>query len=136
MPYYEETGLKYCKDCKLLLPTDDFPVSRRHKKRDGSISIILAARCRLCHNRKCVENQKKTRRIIVKHYSNNTFKCSECGESRYQCLDLDHIYNNGKEDRTTTNPYVLYRRLIKNGFPEGYQILCRNCNWIKYLSTI
>jgi hypothetical protein len=27
--------------------------------------------------------------------------------------------------------YDIYAELKRNNFPEGYQILCRNCNWIK-----
>lgn len=27
--------------------------------------------------------------------------------------------------------YSLYYKLKREGFPPGYQVLCRNCNWIK-----
>ena len=46
-------------------------------------------------------------------------------------LTLDHINNDGAEHRRrmVSKDIVLY--LIRNNFPEGFQILCYNCNCIK-----
>lgn len=53
-----------------------------------------------------------------------------CGESKDSFLQIDHINNDGYLHRES--PEVkrlgLFRWLIKNGFPSGFQILCANCN--------
>lgn len=46
-------------------------------------------------------------------------------------LCLDHIEHNGADERRISKGLsgtFLYRRLIKIGFPEGYQTLCANHN--------
>ena len=67
---------------------------------------------------------------VFKHYSSD-LKCP-CGESRIECLQLDHIANNGSEDRKKFGlGNSLYRNLKKRNFPPGYQVLCANCNFYK-----
>jgi len=52
-------------------------------------------------------------------------------------LTIDHIDDNGAEERERIfhNKHRagidFYRWLRKNGYPEGYQVLCFNCQWIK-----
>lgn len=59
--------------------------------------------------------------------------CACCGEAEEMFLTFDHVNNDGyahrKIDRSGSN---LCRWLIKQGFPEGFQVLCMNCNWGKY----
>lgn len=55
--------------------------------------------------------------------------CSCCGETTVAFLTLDHINGCGLAQRKiegsgSTN----YRRLIKQGFPAGFRVLCFNCN--------
>jgi hypothetical protein len=80
-----------------------------------------------------------TRRIKIKtevitHYGNGECSCVRCGFSDIRALTIDHINGNGKEHRSN-NKYVngnhVYEWLKKNGFPEGYQTLCMNCQYIK-----
>jgi len=65
--------------------------------------------------------------IIYDHYGR---KCKCCGETEPLFLSMDHINNDGAKHRkeignTTTN---LHRWLIKNDFPDNFQVLCMNCN--------
>ncbi len=79
----------------------------------------------------------RMRRKLVGHYSNGTFRCACCGESQFDFLCIDHVNNNGAEERralfgrNSTRGYAFYIWLIKNGFPSGYAILCMNCNFSK-----
>lgn len=59
--------------------------------------------------------------------------CSICGENDINVLVLDHVHNNGAQERKTKHghPGRFHKHLIKNGFPQGYQVLCCNCNWAK-----
>ena len=75
--------------------------------------------------------------LVVKHYSNGKMRCACCGESHIEFLAIDHVNNNGASHRKVDNsaknlPYWL----IKNGYPDGFQILCHNCNWAKYQHKI
>lgn len=70
--------------------------------------------------------------LIIDHYSNGLMLCSCCSENEVCFLTLDHINGGGgKHRRVTPN---LYRNLVIQGFPEGYAILCLNCNMGRYLN--
>lgn len=53
--------------------------------------------------------------------------CACCSESRYEFLAIDHIEGGGKRHRIQIR-IGLDRWLVKNSFPDGYRILCHNCN--------
>lgn len=56
-------------------------------------------------------------------------RCSCCGESEISFLGIDHINGGGIAHRKITGAgSLLYRWLRKNGYPEGYRVLCHNCN--------
>lgn len=61
--------------------------------------------------------------------------CRCCGEREYHFLSIDHINNDGaahrKEIGEKRGGRKFYNWLIKNGFPNGFQVLCMNCNWGK-----
>jgi len=65
---------------------------------------------------------------ILAHYGNS---CACCGEDEVAFLTTDHINNDGAAHRRSINRRPLYRWIVKNGFPEGFQILCWNCNCAK-----
>ncbi len=57
-------------------------------------------------------------------------KCNCCGEANIKFLTMDHINNDGNVHRQS-NPEAgpgLYRWIAKNNYPEGFQVLCWNCN--------
>lgn len=73
-------------------------------------------------------------------YSNGTMRCARCGFGNQDALCLDHIDDNGAEHRKElkiscrgsegagTNTYEALKR---EGWPDGLQVLCANCNLIK-----
>uniref|UniRef100_A0A6M3LEB4 Uncharacterized protein n=1 Tax=viral metagenome TaxID=1070528 RepID=A0A6M3LEB4_9ZZZZ len=69
----------------------------------------------------------------LSHYSKGTMSCKWCGFSDIRALSIDHINNNGKEDRKITGMGTpFYQWLKNNNYPEGeYQVLCMNCQFIK-----
>jgi len=67
----------------------------------------------------------------INKYSNGTNKCNRCGIADMRVLDIDHINNDGSQHRKEIGNLNTVWWLQKNGYPEGFQILCRNCNWIK-----
>lgn len=62
-------------------------------------------------------------------------KCALCGEGSQEFLCLDHVGNNGKEERALVGGgRHLYRYLRKQGYPKnGYRVLCYNCNMARML---
>ena len=61
-------------------------------------------------------------------------QCTCCGEKEIIFLTIDHINGDGNQHRKQQKMKgaVFYRWLRKNNFPNGFQVLCRNCNWGKY----
>lgn len=62
-------------------------------------------------------------------------KCSCCGESQKLFLAVDHINNDGAEQRREFGKGdAIYRWIKRNSYPTGFQILCANCNWGKHVN--
>jgi len=57
-------------------------------------------------------------------------KC-KCGFSDVRALTLDHINNNGSQERKTLGERGVYRRALIPEFRHEYQTLCMNCQFIK-----
>jgi hypothetical protein len=59
------------------------------------------------------------------------YKCNCCGETEPMFLSIDHINNDGAAERKSGKykggGSAFYNWLRKTGFPEGYQVLCMNC---------
>jgi predicted restriction endonuclease len=145
--------LKVCSKCKTLKPISEFNKNKQTK--DG-----LCVWCRVCNNRHRkehymrtrefsaqyrkeyyekhkdkIKNDKKQERIdirdkVLSHYGN---VCACCGEKIRTFLSIDHIDGGGYRHRKTVPANYLYKWLIKNNFPDGFQLLCRNCNWGKHI---
>lgn len=79
------------------------------------------------------ESTEKARLIALSHYSEGEIMCKCCGESNTVFLTLDHINGKGSLHRKKVGSgRVFYRWLKKNRYPEGFQVLCFNCNYAKY----
>lgn len=59
-------------------------------------------------------------------------RCRRCGFDDERALQIDHIYEDGRNEKNKSS-YTHYRKvLISLQKEEGrFQILCSNCNWIK-----
>lgn len=70
---------------------------------------------------------------VLTYYGGGDCHCVYCNEDRIDCLSIDHINNNGEEHRKTLSfqGSYFYQYLKKQGFPDGYQTLCMNCQFIK-----
>jgi hypothetical protein len=47
-----------------------------------------------------------------------------------RCLQIDHVYGGGSQERKTSTGYIILLRVIEDE-DHKYQLLCANCNWIK-----
>jgi len=82
---------------------------------------------------------KKLKITVLTHYGGGKLSCVQCGESRIECLSIDHINGHGNEHRReilkTRYCSGTYNWLRKNCFPEGFQTLCMNCQFVKRVTN-
>jgi hypothetical protein len=88
------------------------------------------------------EEIRKQKIVVLIHYSGDPPKCACCGEPHIEFLSVDHIKGDGAEQRRQIggtqkfSGLLFYEWLINNNFPEGYQVLCMNCNTAKGKSKV
>jgi len=59
-------------------------------------------------------------------------RCKTCGFDDPRALQIDHVANDGKQDRERfSHQYAYYRHVLDVGPGHQYQLLCANCNAIK-----
>jgi hypothetical protein len=73
---------------------------------------------------KRVAQNRQHREDALKHYGG---VCACCGESRYEFLAIDHINGGGTQHHKQIRTPIV-RWLRKNNYPEGFRVLCHNCN--------
>jgi hypothetical protein len=56
-------------------------------------------------------------------------KCAYCGEDKIEFMCVDHINGGGNKHRRELGTPHLYWWYRKNNFPEGFRVLCHNCNF-------
>ena len=78
-----------------------------------------------------VQWKNKVKLEVIAHYSDKTMACADCGFDDIRALTIDHINGGGSQHRKRINGYHIPAWLRKNGYPEGYQVLCMNCQFIK-----
>ncbi len=113
------------------------------RKNDGicrycsNVSLLGKSLCEV-HILECQERNRKwyaaLKKRVIDGYGGKC-QCSGCNETRFQFLTLDHVNNDGAEQRRKLGSKeigsALYQRLIAQDFPKEYQLLCYNCNCAK-----
>jgi len=78
--------------------------------------------------------KRKIKLMILTHYGNGKLACARCGFIDIRALSIDHINALGakhKRENKIRSGDGMYSWLIKNNYPQGYQTLCMNCQFIK-----
>ena len=93
---------------------------------------------RIIINEKALKYRKILKQKVFDHYGNKC-NCPECQENNPLFLTIDHVNNDGnKHMGVNTKKRIageyLYRMIIKENFPDKYQILCMNCNFGKRMN--
>ncbi len=125
--FYEKKNGKYkaaCKVCEIARSTawaNDNPEkrkasSKRWRKNNPERAIEVSQR-----------NHAKRKRLCMEYYGENG-GCVCCGETELSFLTMDHIKDNGAEER------LRYWMIIRDNFPKGLQTLCFNCQWGKRIN--
>jgi hypothetical protein len=80
-----------------------------------------------------IKNREKTKVLKLKtltYYGNGTCACVKCGFDNIDALSIDHVNGGGGQHRKNITS-VFYQWLKQQNYPDGYQTLCMNCQWIK-----
>jgi hypothetical protein len=75
--------------------------------------------------------QKQLKFDAINKYSNGQLTCMKCGYSSIEMLSIDHINGDGAQHKKERDIGSLYIWLRNNNYPDGYQTLCMNCQYIK-----
>jgi hypothetical protein len=89
--------------------------------------------CKSCVAEKRANRTIANRNTIIKEYGG---KCNSCGYDHPLSLEIDHINNDGGQERKELKIKDVYNYLIQNNFPKDrYQLLCSNCNYEKNIEV-
>jgi hypothetical protein len=99
-------------------PLDPEKSRLRHKKyRESNNEKIKVSKRR---------RYRELRRDVLDHYGK---VCQCCGEDKYEFLSIDHVNGGGNKHKKAIGRGENFTRwLSKNGYPEGFRVLCHNCN--------
>lgn len=76
------------------------------------------------------------KKVVFEHYGNKC-SCAGCPEINHKFLTLDHVNGSGNAHRRSlssdgssfrVSSTAMHRWIVKNGFPDSFQLLCWNCN--------
>lgn len=101
--------------------------SREHYRVNRSNELLRRAK-----------RKAKIKYEVLTHYSVSSIpQCAYCGIKDIDVLCIDHIDNDGyKRPRNDPSRKDLCFWLYRHGFPEGYQVLCANCNLKKQIQLV
>lgn len=128
--YYERNKDKIIEQAKIRV--------RKWEKENKEIKNTRCREYRKKDPEKQREIQKKSRIKLkietMTRLCDGTPKCSCCGESILEFLTIDHINGGGGKHRSELKRGSgdIYRWLKSNNYPEGFQVLCFNCNSSKH----
>ena len=71
----------------------------------------------------------KLKRNIFEYYGGTPPICACCGEDLFEFLTIDHINGDGAAHRRELGTDAIYAWLKREGYPEGFRVLCINCNF-------
>ncbi len=137
-----------CKKCKSELDKNYREVNKnkikqqRHEYYLCNKEQIIDKTCEYSKNNRvkcrawCTKAKNKLKLETFTYYCNGEPICKNCSEKEIDILTVDHIDGNGNTHRKEIGldckgGYNFYRWLKKNQYPEGFQILCYNCQFRK-----
>lgn len=89
---------------------------------------VHCSSCEAAQRQAHITRYHANRRSVIEHYGG---KCRWCGIDKYEFLTLDHKNNDGALQRKTIKTAALPLWIITNDFPDSFEVLCWNCNYLK-----
>lgn len=82
--------------------------------------------------KKTKNRNEKLRTDALMVYSKGEMKCMCCGEKNIEFLTIDHMRNAPHvRDNSKRGGREIFRWLKDNNYPDGFRVLCMNCNWAR-----
>ena len=102
----------------------------RCAKRAVLAGRVLCTRCGNIYHARAAELRIQLKIEIMTHYCDGQPKCQCCGEDELTFLNIDHVNNYGAKHRklVVRRGNSIYRWLKMHKYPDGFQVLCFNCN--------
>lgn len=108
----------------------------REKEKRRKHTYYLAHRVSECKKQRARMLALKTE--VIRHYSpSGTCQNEGCNFSDIRALTIDHIDGGGNKHRRQLFPNTprgagnaIYRWLKNAGYPDGFRVLCMNCQFI------
>jgi len=140
-----------CKVCKKQLDKEyrerhksKIKVTKHHYYLDNKEETIkrtslYAKENKSSHNAWGTKAKNKLKSEVFAVYSCGDPKCKSCNEAELGVLTIDHMAGDGAGHRRelfgnrTGGGYKMYQWLKRNSYPEGFQVLCYNCQYSKRL---
>lgn len=125
-----------CERCVSKVVVSNRRRASRHRKRGACTrcggKVTDGAMCKDCQEQSAKwAREKRAREKVTALEAYGGCVCACCGENEITMLTLDHIEQNGTEDRRNHPKYQgtgVYVRLRKDNYPSGFRVLCYNCN--------
>lgn len=79
-----------------------------------------------------------TKEKVLMHYTNGIMRCQchKCDVTNPHFLTIDHVNGDGAAHKKQIKNRRLYQWLIANNFPDGFTVLCYNCNCSKGANNV
>lgn len=129
-----------CKKCTKARVRDwwrsnpDWAEARSKRNYESRREVLLSPPMRKKINARVRERVAWLREQVYSGYGGEC-QCPKCPEKDPRFLTVDHVNNDGHLERDRgvgkrrgSQGHDLYRRLIREGFPKTFQLLCFNCN--------
>lgn len=114
-----------CRDCEAEVAAARYAANReRYRKVKDATRKADSERVRQRRR----EYYARLRVEVIQAYGG---RCTCCGETEIRFLCIDHVNDDGNVHRAELGTMNIYSWLRHNEWPEGFQVLCANCNMAK-----
>jgi len=136
--YYRKLKARFALDPNLLEEYRRRGRERMHRyystySREKKREIVEQVKRWRIKNIEHARQRERRRRLEIKLEAFSAYGgcCACCGVDDHEFLAIDHINGGGNKQRkadSSNGGIGLYYKLKATGYPQGYRVLCHNCN--------
>lgn len=108
----------------------------RNPERVKQVKRERMRQSRAANPEKYAEHSRKAKRKLKQDlFTRYGGLCALCSFTDVRALTLDHIHNDGAEERMEKSQTQIYREALETFQPMRYRVLCMNCQFITRFET-